>query len=366
MGKIFLGFGGTEIQQTEKRFVVGHSIECWNLKKMGFLEFVNEIKSAIPPVNGNIKDKDYLRGYMGKADMPKVYERCSWGLLLPHSEDHDWTDDAQILFILNLYSPQFLFPLFNAGDMGLEDLTRDLPKYLIEPDHTQNQSDIFRKTKFAHFYNKMLPQCSLYSHHTDKTGKWTSEQTLIGMACFLFDDLKKYSHGKNPYTYHREYLDLCVILEMLLMNEDERWKKKRIANRSYILINKKCPKARSIFTDIYNERSQFVHGKTFKAIKRFSMEKVYSDATIKYNKKHFELTEKSTTCVRYLLTAYIYLHRKKRLKGSSVKPGVNMLLIEEAAGSKFLPKNVPNRKAGDLLLKKKIRIITNEVLSLMP
>lgn len=366
MGKIFLAFGGMEIQQVEKRFIIKESFECWNLKKMGFLEFVNELKSEIPPINGNIKDKNYLRGVIGKADMPKIYDRCSWGLLLPHLEDRDWTDDSQILFILNLYSPEFLFPLFKADDMGLDDLTRDLSKYYIEPNHTQNQSDIFKSSAFPEFYKKLLPQCALFSHHTDKTGKWTNEQMLIGMACFLFNDLRKYSSGKNPYTYHREYLDLCVILEMLLMKEDENWKKKRIANRSYILINNKSSNVRSILTDVYHERSEFVHGKTFKAIKRYSMEKVYSDATIKYNKRHFDLTKKATNCVRHLLTAYIYLHRKKRLKNSLVPSRTNMLLIEDAAGSMFLPKKVKSRTKGNSALKKRLLTMTNEILSLMP
>ncbi len=145
MNKVFLGFGGIEIQQTGKRHVIADSFECWNLKKMSLTEFVSEIKSAIPPRNGNIKDSFYFGDGSFVPRMEPIYKRCSWGLLLPFPTDkHGDNSEEEVLFILNLFSPEFLNPHFSASDMGVRDHTPNLPEYWREPSHTQNQSSHFQ------------------------------------------------------------------------------------------------------------------------------------------------------------------------------------------------------------------------------
>ena len=314
MGKIFLGFAGKGIEQAEKRLRIKDSFECWNLKKMGFIEFVVEIKKEIKPVNKNVTDDSYVKGFLRnkntKAEIPMIYDRCSWGLLLPHKENRDYVQEERLEFLLNLYSPEFLYPLFVVSDLGIEDKTFHLPRFWLDQDHTQNQSKIFSTEQFVDFYKKLLPQSRLFASDTKDIDRWSSEMALIGMACHLFNDLKKY-HTKTPVTYHSEYLDICVILETMLLMEYEE-KKKNIAWRSLMLLSSTFPDARGLFSKIYDERSKFVHGKTFKAMKKYSLERQHSGATIAYNKMHFDLSEKATKYLRYLLAAYVYLHKVKK------------------------------------------------------
>jgi len=160
--RIFLGFIGPAIEQEEKVFDIKEGYECWNLKKFTYEEFIEAVKEKIPPVNKNV-----LRNYAVEDQKDiyglskKQFEVCSWGLFIPERMENVCVDAySETLFLLNLYSPNFLYPLFYVGDMGI---TRH--KYYHKYDwtyaayaHTQNQAHLFKKTEFVTFFRLLMEQ----------------------------------------------------------------------------------------------------------------------------------------------------------------------------------------------------------------
>src|SRR3989338_10532592 len=114
---IFLGFLGPAIEQEQAVFEIAEGYECWDLKKFTFDEFIDLLKNKIPPVNDNVlrnyEVSENERGQLGLTR--KQFEQCSWGLLIPDCiEDAIASNYGETLFLLNLYSPSFLYPLFYA------------------------------------------------------------------------------------------------------------------------------------------------------------------------------------------------------------------------------------------------------------
>lgn len=341
---------------------------------MGFIDFVSELKTAIPSANQNITDKDYLNGFGRRHDdtrpvMPQIYEKCSWGLLLPTvSDPHRIAGgEDQYLFILNLFSPAFLHPLFIGTEAGLTDRSSLLPRFwMAGMSGDQDQADKFKNPNFPNFYKAMLSLGRFFYSSTDDMDKWTNENAILAMACILFDDLKKY-HSKSPYMYHREYLDMCVILETMLMQQREPFNALNISNRANVLLGQRYPDSKSCFAEIYHERNGFVHGKTFKEMKRYSMDNMYSDSTIAYNDHHFKLTTKAQGYLRRLLAAYLYVYKRKK-SYPRLGNALNLKLISKAAGNLYLRKRVKASKKlkPDNHTKTKLREIADEILALMP
>jgi hypothetical protein len=89
-----------------------------------FIAFTGpKIQQRIPPMNENVL-KNYKRGATA-GDTPfgissEDYARCSWGLLLPDLVPESLGNGyAEIVFLLSLYSPRFLYPVFNLSDFGI-------------------------------------------------------------------------------------------------------------------------------------------------------------------------------------------------------------------------------------------------------
>src|SRR5713226_10040069 len=132
MGKdIFIAFTGPKIEQSAAIQEISPGYECWNLMAFQMDEFLSSVQKRIPPMNDNVL-MNYTRG-ASAASSPfgiggEDYAKCSWGLLLPDLvPDALGNGYAEILFLLNLYSPRFLNPLFYLSDFGV-----------YRPDHVEH------------------------------------------------------------------------------------------------------------------------------------------------------------------------------------------------------------------------------------
>ncbi len=153
---MFLAFTGKAIKQSEKILNIQDGYECWNLKQFTLDEFVEVLKSKIPPVNKNV-----LRNYKLAAESKdffgiteKQFEKCSWGLLIPETIGEDFSY-AETLSILNLYSSNFLYPVFHANSMGILQQRYDKDPLIYF--HTQDCT-IFQTKEYVNFYKLLIEQ----------------------------------------------------------------------------------------------------------------------------------------------------------------------------------------------------------------
>lgn len=313
MGKTFLAFAGPALKQKNLRQKLASGMQCWDLKKMSFAQFIDEIKKEIPPINANVTDEYYVHGFGRKSDMEKIYEKCSWGLLISIPEQRSWGYDEEIIFLLNLYSPDFLYPLLTANDLGLEDLTYIFEEVLHDKLWTlklwnQNKASLFKSRKFSKFLKEMENVSSLFQWVADRVTKWKLEEVRIWMACLLFNELKQYDGSKRGFVSHKEYLDLCVILETLLFTTRERARTNRFVNRSALLLKTKHSTIAQKMEKLYEERSNFVHGKTFKEFIHKNPKEQYAQPP----SPDFDFTKEITGYVREIIVVYAYIYSKRR------------------------------------------------------
>ena len=341
MGKMFIAFGGTETPaQPDTRFVIEKGYECWKLEGWPFEEILTHLKREIPPLNANIKDENYLTDLFVKTDIKTLYAKTRWGLLLPTPEAGYDHYEEETIHLLNLFSPEFLYPMLVATDFGMRDYTyyhRDR----LHLEHAQNQSHLFRDTKFIEFHRLLFDAMSLFQWELDRVEKWSTEDFRILMADYLFNDLKRYHNSKKPWVGGREYADQCVILETLLSRREERMEityrlKKRIA----VLLSSVFPEIEQDIQKLYSQRSDFIHGTTFALIKESGDD--FSKLI------DFDFARKCTTYLRVLLAVYCHLHQSKVFLGAESV----VELLEKAVI--------------DLPLRSKIGAKADEILSLMP
>ena len=148
--KILILFTGKKISQTDKIFKIKDGFECWNLKKFTLDDLIIVLKKKIPLINKNV-----LRNYKlntRRNDMfgitEKEYEECSWALLLPDGlNGSNLGNYSEIIFLLNLYSSKFLYPLFYGSHFGIMQVAHE--KSIFEFAHYQNQANIFKKKEFT-------------------------------------------------------------------------------------------------------------------------------------------------------------------------------------------------------------------------
>src|SRR5713226_2332581 len=124
-----IAFGGPAIDQDRAVVELAERYECWNLKQFAFEQFIETIKAKIPPVNLNV-----LRNYVAATDDSQFgvtehrFKTSAWGLLIPESvPDAIASGNSEALFLVNLYSPTFLYPVFTASDFGIMGANRRGP-----------------------------------------------------------------------------------------------------------------------------------------------------------------------------------------------------------------------------------------------
>lgn len=305
---IFLAFVGPAIPQKEQVKVILDDYELWNLKKFSFDEFIEALKGKIPPVNDNV-----LKNYKSEETRhpfgitQKHFEQCSWGLFLPeHIEDILVNDYSESLFLINLYSPAFLYPLFQAGDMGI-----------MRPDHhhryhwtysaywhEQNQAEIFTKEEFVHFFRSLLPQSGYGNWYLYRAQKWEREDWRLFVASRLFSNLKDYDTGKSAFEWQRESAEMGAALESLFTAGDTQNTEViyRLTKRASVLLSSIFPDVEKDIKELYSQRSAFVHGAFFDYIAKESKH-AFNNLPI----PNFDLLHKQREYVRWALTGYLYL-----------------------------------------------------------
>lgn len=291
---IFFAFTGKAIEQPEKIFVIGSGYECWDLKKFTLDEFCEEIKKRISPAN-----EKALHNYKLEQEQ---YDKVSWGLLIPETIENSGFNYAETLFLLNIYSPNFLYPLFHVNDMGI-----DRNKFNKDPliyFHTQNHS-IFKTTNFITFYKVLFDQAKYGSWCLDRIQAWDKEDWRLFVAVLLYNGLKDYDNIKNSFDWQRESAEMSTILESLFTADDSRNEEiiYRLSKRIAVLLNWIFPNIeKEIKKELYQNRSDFIHGAFFKQIAKESPGANNSIPT-----PDFRLLYKHKEYVRCALVAYLHL-----------------------------------------------------------
>lgn len=326
--------------------------ECWNLNKFKLAEFVKKIKKIIPPVNDNV-----LRNYQkdNNGDDPifgiteEKFKKCSWGLLLPDNVPNASVDGStEIIFLLNLYSSNFLYPVFHTTNFGIMKLQHNKNPLIYF--HGQNQSIIFKSKKFVRFFKKLLPQSIYGIWQRDRCEKWDKEDWRLFVASLLYSELKDYENEKQSITWQRETADMMTILESLFTADDGTSEEigYRLRKRIATLIGFKFPSIEKNIKTLYRERSKFVHGSFFAEVGKKAKDK---DSVSALPLPDFHFLYKHKEYVRLALLAYLnlaFIVKEKNIVGFQ-----RTIDVLEAA-------------IIDLKIRKKVVLHTREIFSLLP
>jgi hypothetical protein len=350
---IFIAFTGPKIEQESSIHHIAPGYECWNLTKFVLEGFVSAIKGRIPPINTNV-----LRNYErkpGEADDPfgirdEQYKICSWGLLLPDRvPDALGNGYADIVFLLSLYSPRFLYPVFYVTDFGISQPNHHKSHLLYH--HDQNQADRFKKEQFVKFYETLTPESVYGSWQADRLARWDKEDWRLFVACLLFTELKRNEYSKEVFTWQRESADMATILEALFTagTDDSTEVGYKLRKRIAALMGFRFTDIEQEIKELYKQRSAFVHGSFFLQAKR-SIE--IQRGFAKLPSPPFEFLYKQKEYIRHALVAYLYVSKIFRSDRNVFENSENMLDILE-------------KSVIDLDLRAKVKQLASEIFSLM-
>jgi len=314
MGKIFIAFGcSKDPNQRGEILEVAENYECWNLPKIKFSDFLSEIQNRIAPANQNVTEDRYRKD-IWKCNVEKLYnENAKWGLLLPTPSTERYHNyEYEVIHALNLFAPEFVYPLFHVDDGGcwaaphietakMYDQDTKIAKMGIE-----DLSPLFRTQEFVKYFQLLFPALEYFWLVRDREKKWSDVDWRMCWAHILFGDLRRYQNtGKKQGTFGREYVDLCVILESLFSDQKEGEITYKLKKRTAALFRSHRSDTETVIGELYDRRSNYVHGETLRKIKKFD------DGAP--SKEDFEFLRKSTEYVRRLLLAYTYLfiHRSE-------------------------------------------------------
>ncbi len=354
--KIFIALTGPEIKQRNKIYKIAEGYECWNLKKFNFDDFILSIKQQIPPINDNVLgnyklDSQNNRNIFGLAD--DEYKNCSWGLLLPDNVPGSVVNSyAEILFLLNLYSPHFLYPTFYVSDFGIHRVEQK--KHPMLYFQRQNQAKIFKRKEFVKYFEKLLSQSVYGTWQRDRCRKWDKEAWRLFVASLLYQELKDYEFEKKAITWQREAADMITILECLFTAEDSINEEigYRLRKRLAALIGFRFKDIEKDIKHLYTERSKFVHGSFFAGVGK---EAKKENSVFALPLPDFEFLYKHKEYVRYALIAYLNL--ALQLKQSKII-GTNIELKR--------PIDLLEKSIIDINLRIQISRETKEIFSLLP
>jgi hypothetical protein len=213
------------------------------------------------------------------------------------------------MFLLNLYSPNFLYPIFHANDMGIMRQRHDKDSMIYF--HTQNHP-IFNDKNFVTFYKTLFEQSQYGSWHLDRIQQWNKEDWRLFVAALLYSGLKDYENAKNSFGWQRESAEMATILEALFTagdahNEEVMY---RLRKRVAVLLAWKFPDIEKDIKELYGARSAFVHGSFFEQIAKESP-KAYNNLPT----PDFNLLYKHKEYVRLALVAYLNLAKIIKSEG---------------------------------------------------
>ncbi len=307
---IFIAFTGPEMVQESSTHQIAPGYECWNLAKFQLEDFVSAIQGRIPPVNANVL-KNYKRE-PGDVTEPfgisdEHYKKSSWGLLLPDRVPGAFGNGyAEILFLLNLHSPHFLYPVFHVSDFGIfrPDHRKDYRLYF----HDQNQANRFKRKEFVEFYEMLISESVYASWQADRMARWNEEDWRLFVACLLFNELKTYEDSKYAFTWQRESADMATILEALFTagSGDKTEVGYKLRKRVATLIAFRFVDIEQEIKKLYDQRSAFVHGSFFLQAKK---DIEIQDGLARLPSPPFEFLYRQKEYIRHALAAYLYLNK---------------------------------------------------------
>lgn len=240
----------------------------------------------------------------------KIMPTAHGALLLPDLvEDSLGNGYSEILFLLNLYSPRFLRPVFYLSDSGIQ--RSDYPEHHLLFFHDQAQSHRFKRVEFVEFYKTFISESGYGSWRADRMARWGSEDMRVFVACLLFSGLQSREHTKDVFTWQRESADMATILEALFTagtgdNAEVSYKlRKRIA----AMMTVRFPDIEEKIRDLYKQRSAFVHGAFFLQIRK---EIEIQNGHAKLPMPPFSFLYEQKELIRFVLTSYIYLNKIRR------------------------------------------------------
>jgi len=351
--QIFIALTGPAINQNSKVYKIAEGYECWNLKKFEFDDFIHAIKKQIPPINKNVLKNYKVDTSSQFGATREEFSKCSWGLLLPDIVPESLVNSyGEISFLLNLYSPNFLYSYLHVTDFGIQLIRHRKNPMLYF--HRQNQAKLFKSKKFVKYFEKLLPQSVYGIWHRDRCKNWDREEWRLFVASLLYQELKDYEFEKEAITWQREAADMITILESLFTAEDSINEEigYRLRKRIAALIGFKFRDIEEDIKQLYRERSKFIHGSFFVSVGK---EAKKDDSVTGLPLPDFGFLYKHKEYVRYALIAYLNLARQ--LKQSKII-GVNSEIKR--------PLNLLEKSIIDLDLRAQIIQQTKEIFSLIP
>jgi hypothetical protein len=310
--EILLAFTGPKIAQDTVVRRIANGYECWNFNRLGREEFISAAQKRIPPLNCNVLDN---YGTEKAANSPfglddRSYEICSWGLLLPDIVPNSLGYSVgDILFLLNLYSPRFLRPIFFLSDFGIQrpELDEDYRLFF----HDQNQAERFCRLEFVTFYRTLIEEAVYGTWQADRMAKWDGEDWRVFVASLLFAELRKGEHSKQVFTWQREAANMATILEALFTAKEKDTAEVgyRLRKRMAVLLSSWFPQIERSVKELYTQRSSFVHGTFFQDAKKQIKVK---DGMARLPSPPFAFLYQRKEEIRYALAVYLHLNRLRK------------------------------------------------------
>jgi len=238
------------------------------------------------------------------------YRACSWGLLLPGDVPGAVLDSySENLFLLNLYSPHFLYPCFYATELGIR--RRDHKKASIRYFHSQLQAPRFNREHFVRYHRALIGESGCGAWNPYRTAEWKTEEWRLAVACLLYIGLQEYENSKEFVTWPRESADMATILETLFTagTDDNSEIGYKLRKRAAALLASNLPDVEGGIKMLYKERSSFVHGSFFKSLAKHVK---VTDQLGQLPLPPFADLYRQKECVRQALVAYLYLNKVRR------------------------------------------------------
>lgn len=308
---LFIVFSGPEINQQDAVYGISRGYQCWNLKRFTRDGFIIALKEAIPPVNDNVlrnyKTEDSGDDRYGIAE--RHFAESSWGLMIPTPPaDGGMFSFGETVFLLELYSPVFMYPLFYGSDFGIsrEQYSTRSAVPFRHPCHP----DVFKRPQFVEFFEMLSPQAQYGAWHRYRMERWTPEDWRLFTAALLYRGLREYDQGKSAFGWQRESADMACVLEALFTAEDVHTREigRRLRGRVAALLSGTFPAIAEDVRTLYQQRSAFVHGSFFTQMAKDSKEWDHGLPIPDYL-----ALESQRERVRWALAAYLHLsqlHRK--------------------------------------------------------
>lgn len=231
------------------------------------------------------------------------------------------------LFLLNLYSPQFLYPIFYATEMGL--WRPDHKKQTVLYSRHQQQSARFKREEFARYHQALIAESGYGSWNAYRMTKWDKEGWRLYGACLLYVGLQEYENSKQFVTWPRESADMATILEALFTagTDDNTEVGYKLRKRAAALLASQEPGVEREIKMLYKERSSFVHGSFFQ---RIAKQVKIADGIGQLPLPPFADLYRQKECVRKALVAYLYLNQIRHSTAEFGRFGSVIEILEEA------------------------------------